>query len=96
MFALLKIIRDIHHPQQEGEKGERDDDRGEQRRALHDPPRLSLDEYYKVFKAQVDAIDAHGGNAGYHPVGYALHLAAFLKKEDTTKEAYLRRYERGD
>ena len=27
-----------YHPQQEGEEGERDDDRGERRRALHDLP----------------------------------------------------------
>ena len=48
----------------------------------------SLDVYYKVFKAQVDTIDAHGGNAGYHPVVYALHLAALLDKKGIAKEVY--------
>ena len=55
---------------------------------IHQGPGESLDEYYMIFKAQVDTIDAHGCNAGYHPMVYALHLAALLKKEETTKEAY--------
>ena len=33
--------------------------------ALHQAQGESLDEYYKAFKAQVDTIDAHGGNVGY-------------------------------
>ena len=37
-------------------------------------PGESLDEYYKVFLAQGDTIDAHGGNAGYHPVIYTAHM----------------------
>ena len=40
-----------------------------------------LDDYNKVFKAQVDPIDTHGGNAGYHPVVYWLHLAALQIKK---------------
>ena len=44
--------------------------------------------YYKVFKAQVDTIDAHRGNTGYHPVVAALYLAALLKRRNITKEAY--------
>ena len=47
-----------------------------------------LDDYYKIFKAQVDTIDAHGGNAGYHPVVFALHLSALIKKRKMTREAY--------
>ena len=55
---------------------------------IHQGSRESLDEYYKVFKAQVDTIDAHGGNSGYHPVVYALHLAALLEKKSIAKEDY--------
>ena len=51
-------------------------------------PGESLDEYYKVFKAQVDTIDAHGGNAGFHPVVYALHLSSLLQKKEITREAF--------
>ena len=51
-------------------------------------PGQDLDNYYKVFKAQVDTINAHGGNAGYHPVVYMLHLAALLKAKKITNEAF--------
>ena len=49
---------------------------------------LYLDKYYKVFKAQVDTIDAHGSNAGYLPVVVALHLAGLLKQKNITEEVY--------
>ena len=51
-------------------------------------PGQDLDDYYKVFKAQVDTIDAHGGNAGYHPVVYMLHLAALLKIKEISNDEY--------
>ena len=35
---------------------------------IHQAPGESLDKHYKVFKAQVDIIDAHGGNVGYLPL----------------------------
>ena len=44
----------------------------------------SLDKYYKVFKAQVDTIDAHRGNVGYHPVVFPIHLAALLERRRTS------------
>ena len=37
---------------------------------------------YKVFKAQVNTIDAHGGNAGHHPIVYQLHLAALVRSKE--------------
>ena len=55
---------------------------------IHQAQGESLDKYYKVFKAQVDTIDVHGGNAGYHPVVFALHLRAILQKKEMTREAY--------
>ena len=55
---------------------------------IHQRSWESLDEYYKVFKAQIDTIDTHGGNAWYHPVVYALHLAALLEKKGIAKEVY--------
>ena len=42
----------------------------------------------RFFKVQVDTIDAHGGNAGYHPVVFAIHLAALLEKKKVTAETY--------
>ena len=51
-------------------------------------PGQDLDDYYKVFKAQVDTIDAHGGNAGHHPVVYMLHLAALLKVKEISSNVY--------
>ena len=45
-------------------------------------PRQTLDVYYKVFKAQVDTINAHGGNAGHHPIVYQLHLAALVRSKE--------------
>ena len=42
----------------------------------------------KAVKAQVDTIDAQGGNAGYHPVVYVLHLTALLDEKGIDKEVY--------
>ena len=39
-------------------------------------------------KAQVDTINAHGGNAGYHPMVCAIHLAALLEKKSIAKDIY--------
>ena len=36
----------------------------------------TLDEYYRVFKAQVDTIEAHGGTPGYHGAVYREHYEA--------------------
>lgn len=47
-----------------------------------------LDDCYKVFKAQVDMIKVHGGNAGYHPVVYQLHLAALRKKKNIADDVW--------
>ena len=51
-------------------------------------PDQDLNDYYKVFKAQVDTIDTHGGNAGYHLVIYELHLAALLKTKEKSRDKY--------
>ena len=55
---------------------------------IHQGSGESLDEYNKVFKAQVDTIDAHGGNAGYHPTIYTAHKEATLWKKGMTREEY--------
>ena len=34
---------------------------------IHQASGESLDEYYKIFMAQVDTINAHRGNSGYPP-----------------------------
>ena len=47
----------------------------------------TLDEYYRVFKAQIDTIEAHGGNPGYHGAVYREHYdALMLSKGYDTKE----------
>ena len=89
MVALLKIIRDITHNKKErNESAMTITESNVELFTILQGSGDSLDEYYKVFKAQVDTIDAHGGNAGYHPVVYALHLTALLEKKSTAKEAY--------
>ena len=89
VVALLQMIRDITHNKKERKESvmtivESDVELF----AIFQSPGESLDEHYKVFKAQVDTIDAHGGNAGNHPVVYALHLAAFLEKKSIATEVY--------
>ena len=37
-----------------------------------------LDEYYRVFKAQIDTIEAHDGNPGYHSALAQEHLEVWL------------------
>ena len=89
MVALLKMIRDVTHNKKERKKSVMAIVKSDaELYTIQQGFRESLDEYYKVFKAQVDTIDAHGGNVGCHPVVYALHLAALLKKEEITKEIY--------
>ena len=47
----------------------------------------TLDEYYRVFKAQVDTIKAHSGNPGYHGAVYCEHCKALaISKGYNTKE----------
>ena len=38
----------------------------------------TLDEYYRVFKAQIDTFEAHGGNPGYHGAVYREHYDALV------------------
>ena len=47
----------------------------------------TLDEYYRVFKGQVDTIKVHGGNPGYHGAVYCKHYEALkIRKGYNTKE----------
>ena len=47
----------------------------------------TLDKYYRVFKAQVDMIKAHGGNPGYHGAVYQDHYKALtISKGYYTKD----------
>ena len=47
----------------------------------------TLDKYYRVFKAQVNTIEAHGGNPGYHGVVYCEHYEALtIGKDYDSKE----------
>ena len=87
VVALLQMIRDITHNKKERKESvmaivESD---LELYTIAHDPGE-SLDEYYKAFLAQVDTIDAHGGNAGYHLAIYSAHKEAKLQKMGKTRE----------
>jgi hypothetical protein len=39
----------------------------------------TFNEYYCVFKGQVDTIEAHGGNPGYHGALYQEHYETLTK-----------------
>ena len=54
--------------------------------AITQGPGESLNDYCKVFRAQIDTIGAHGDNAGYHLVVYKQHLAALTKKKKTNSD----------
>lgn len=51
-------------------------------------PRQSLDNSYKIFKAQIDTIDTHKGNAWHYPVVYALHFAALPVKKKKKRNQF--------
>ena len=87
VVALLKMIMDITHNKKERKESVVTIVASDvELYTIHQGSEESLDEYYKVFKAQIDTIDEHRGNAGYHPVVYALHLAALLQKKGIAKE----------
>ena len=80
VVAPLKMVRDITH----NKKVRKENvmaivESNVELYTIHQGSGESLDEYNKVFKAQVDTIDAHGGNAGYHPAVFALHLNTTLE-----------------
>ena len=90
MVALLLMIRDVTHNKKERKESvmtivESDVELF----TITQEANQTLDDYYKIFKAQVDTIDAHGGNAGHHPVVFQLHLAALLKKGGKTNDDYV-------
>jgi hypothetical protein len=89
VVALLEMIRDVTHNKKERKESvmtivESDVELF----TIVQESGQSLDDYYKIYKAQVDTIDAHGGNAGHHPVVYHLHLANLLTSRGITKEEY--------
>ena len=67
VVALLLIIRDVMHNKKE--RAQSTMGLAESSAALYTTimkGNQTLDEYYRVFKAQIDTISAHGGNPGYH------------------------------
>ena len=44
----------------------------------------STNEFYKMFNATIDTINAHGGKAGYHPQLYNNHLLLIKDKDGIT------------
>ena len=66
VVALLLITRDVIHSTKERVQSTMD--LVESDAVLHTTIMRgsnTLDEYYRVFKAQIDTIGAHGGNPGY-------------------------------
>ena len=87
MIALLLMIRDITHNKKESKERVMTLVQSDvELFTTTQDPNQHLDEYYKVLKAQVNTIDAHGGNAGYHTVEYKLHLTALLKKDSIDEQ----------
>ena len=77
VVKLLLMIRDITHHKRERkqtvmEAAESDADLYLTSQGKTD----SIDNFYKVFTAQVNTIKAHGGQAGFQPAVFAKHLAA--------------------
>ena len=89
VVALLQMIRDITHNKKERKESVMAIVESDlELYTIAQDPGESLDEYYKVFLAQVDTIDAHGGNAGYHPVIYTAHMETTLQKKGKTRDEY--------
>ena len=88
VVALLLIIRDVMHNKKEPAQSTMG--LVESNTALFTTTmdtKDTLDEYYRVFKAQIDTIEAHGGNPGYHGAVYHEHCDALvLSKGCDTKE----------
>ena len=65
MVALLLMIRDITHNKKEWKESVMTTvESNIELFTIIQEPGQDLDSYYKAFKAQVDTINAHGGNAG--------------------------------
>ena len=47
----------------------------------------SAKEFYKVFNTMINTINAHDGQAGYHPQVYKNHLVAIKDKDGITVES---------
>ena len=88
VVALLLIIRDVMHNKKEQAQSTMGLVKSDA--ALFTTTmdtKDTLDEYYQVFKAQIDTIEAHGGNPGYHGAVYREHYDALvLSKGYDTKE----------
>ena len=90
VVALLKMIRDITHNKKEQKESVLTIVESDAKLFMIVQERgQDLDDYYKVFKAQVNTINAHGGNAGHHLVVYMLHLTAQLKSKKIKNDAYV-------
>ena len=77
VVKLLLMIRDITHHKRERkqtvmEAVESDADLYLTSQGKNE----TIDDFYRVFTAQVETINAHGGQAGFHPAVFAKHLAA--------------------
>ena len=88
VVALLLIIWDVMH--NEKERAQSTMGLVESNAALFTTPvesKVTYDEYYHVFKVQLDTIEAHGGNPVYHDAVYHEHYEAVtVSKGYDTKE----------
>ena len=67
-IALLLMIRDMTHNMKESRQGtmaivETAVELATTYQGKHD----SMESYYELFSARVNTVNAHGGQAGYHP-----------------------------
>ena len=91
IVALLLIIHDIMHDKKERYQSTLG--LVESNKALYTitmESKDTLDEYYELFKAQVNTIKAYGGNLRYYDALYQEHYDAYVKsKEFAIKEKLL-------
>ena len=88
VVSLLIIIRDVMHNKKE--RAQSTMGLVESNMVLYTTTMNgadTLDKYYRIFKAQVDTIEAHGGNPGHHGAVYCKHYKAIMvSKGYNTKE----------
>ena len=78
-IALIHMIRDVSHKHDETKQGTMAHVEAFYNFAtVFQKPGQSNDEYAKLFRAQVETVNAHGGAAGHHERVYDQHLSALV------------------
>ena len=85
VLMLLKMIRDIaHNVNQRKQSIMLTVENYSELYLKYQESMQSTNNFYKVFNATIDTINAHGGKAGSHPQVYKNHLVAIKDKDRIT------------